>query len=1169
MNHYFRSLWSEARGAYIVAHENAAARGKPSSARKATRRTNISFLTDAHQSLRGPGTIPDSLRRKPLAVLCTISALACASVLFATDAFAIDVANQADWNTAVAAVSTAGANSTVTINVTGGFTLTGSLAQLQASNTNVTVNITGNGKTIDGASSYQGIQVNGSNALTVNISNLTVANTKAIGGNGQNGQNGYYSGGLAYGSGGGGGGGLGAGGGLLVGSGANVSLSSVTFTGNAAQGGAGGNGGSAQNTAADPVNGGNGGAGGAANNGGASGGGGAGGTGGHAGTRGTSGAAGASLGDGGGGGGGSGTTNSTTYTPNNAGGAGNANGANGGSGGDGATNASGSGGPGPGSDGGAGGNGGSANGGAIYVATGGTLTLLDTPISGTRVTGGAAGTAGTGRGPSSINGFSASAGAAQGSALFISGAMANIGVSAGTQTYAETIGGTGLTTGGVTTAINKTGAGTLVLSAANTFTGNVNISAGTLSVAGTANLGNVANDVAMSNGATLAVTGTTTFATGRAFSISGASTIDVAGSQTATLQGVIANGASAGSLVKSGAGTLLLTGANTYTGATTVNAGTLRAGSAGALPSGTALTVGAGGTFDMGGFAGRFGSLNGAGTVTNGGAAAAALSVGSDNTNSAFTGSIQNGTGAVSLTKIGTGTLSLGGTNTYSGTTTVNSGALLVNGSIASAVTVNAGGTLGGNGSISNDVSIRPGGTFVTTVANASSYSKLTVGGTATLAGNLFVDAASATGLNASDTPSSIIHANAISGTFSSITDNSALFDFTASYTATDVNLGVKATSRTGVYQAVRNTGDTPATGASRVLDSIIFANPSGAIAKLFEPLASERAVSDAVDQTLPLLIGGSIAAAQSSMGQVSRIIQARQDGVSGLSSGDVVLSDKEMWIKPFGSWADQHDRDGVSGYSASTGGIVFGADAAISPISRLGFAFAYANSSVTGNSSTAPNSATVNVYQLLGYGSHKLDANTELTYQLGLGQNSTRGRRTISFASGTADASYHSLTATAGLGLEKTFAINERASFLPSLRADYSWIKDEAYRETGSASVSPLLLDVASRSSDELILSVNGKINYKLDDSTTVDVNAGLGYDAINDNGSIVAAYAGAPGASFATYGMEQSPWLARGGLGLVHKTQGGMEINVRYDADYRTSFLNHSASIKASWAF
>ncbi|MFN5409491.1 pectate lyase-like adhesive domain-containing protein, partial [Bradyrhizobium sp.] len=100
----------------------------------------------------------------------------------------------------MAAVAAAGANSTVTINITSGFTLSSSLAQLQAANSNVTVNITGNGQTINGASSFQGIVVNGANAPTVNISSLSITNTAAIGGNGQNGQNGYYSGGLAYGS---------------------------------------------------------------------------------------------------------------------------------------------------------------------------------------------------------------------------------------------------------------------------------------------------------------------------------------------------------------------------------------------------------------------------------------------------------------------------------------------------------------------------------------------------------------------------------------------------------------------------------------------------------------------------------------------------------------------------------------------------------------------------------------------------------------------------------------------------------------------------------------------------------------------------------------------------------------------------------------------------------
>jgi hypothetical protein len=81
--------------------------------------------------------------------------LICAGSLFATEAMAIDVANQTDWNTAVAAVAAAGAGSTVSINITSGFTLTSSLAQLQAGNANVTVNITGNSQTIDGAAAFR------------------------------------------------------------------------------------------------------------------------------------------------------------------------------------------------------------------------------------------------------------------------------------------------------------------------------------------------------------------------------------------------------------------------------------------------------------------------------------------------------------------------------------------------------------------------------------------------------------------------------------------------------------------------------------------------------------------------------------------------------------------------------------------------------------------------------------------------------------------------------------------------------------------------------------------------------------------------------------------------------------------------------------------------------
>jgi uncharacterized protein with beta-barrel porin domain len=543
--------------------------------------------------------------------------LACAIVgaasLFATEAMAIDVANQTDWNTAVAAVAAAGAGSSVSINITSGFTLSSSLAQLQASNANVTVNITGNSQTINGAAAFQGIQVNGANAPTVNISSLAITNTVAVGGAGGAGQNGFLSSGLSYGSGGGGGGGLGAGGGLFVGGGANVTLAAVTFTTNSATGGTGGNGGVAQNTASSPT-GGNGGAGGALNGGGAVGGGGAGGLGGNTGTQGTIGTAGATPGAGGGGGGGSGTLNRTSYTPNNNGGGGNAGGGNGAQGGDGVTNNNGS--QGPGADGGSGGNGGGAQGGAIYVASGGTLTILDSPISGAAVTGGAGGNAGTGQGPSNFNGSPGGTGTAQGAGIFLNSVMVNIGVSGATVTYANTIAGTGLNTGGVTTAINKTGAGMLTLSATNTFTGNINISAGTLAVAGTANLGNANNGVVISDGATFAVTATSTFAAAHLFKIAGSSMFDIAAGTTTTLQGVISDGASSGSLVKTDTGTLLLSATNTYTGATDVNGGTLRAGSAGAFGSSSTFAVAAGATLDLNGFNKTFGALSGAGTVT-------------------------------------------------------------------------------------------------------------------------------------------------------------------------------------------------------------------------------------------------------------------------------------------------------------------------------------------------------------------------------------------------------------------------------------------------------------------------------------------------------------------------------------------------------------------------
>jgi autotransporter-associated beta strand protein len=82
------------------------------------------------------------------------------------------------------------------------------------------------------------------------------------------------------------------------------------------------------------------------------------------------------------------------------------------------------------------------------------------------------------------------------------------------------------------------------------------------------------------------------------------------------------------------------------------------------------------------------------------------LTVGVDGGSGDFTGSISNASGIIHFIKNGTGTQKLSGANSYTGTTTINGGALVVHGSLdaGSAVTVSALGTLGGTGSVSGNV---------------------------------------------------------------------------------------------------------------------------------------------------------------------------------------------------------------------------------------------------------------------------------------------------------------------------------------------------------------------------------------------------------------------------------------------------------------------------------
>ncbi|MDE2361899.1 MAG: autotransporter-associated beta strand repeat-containing protein [Hyphomicrobiales bacterium] len=134
-----------------------------------------------------------------------------------------------------------------------------------------------------------------------------------------------------------------------------------------------------------------------------------------------------------------------------------------------------------------------------------------------------------------------------------------------------------------------------------------------------------------------------------------------------------------------------LSGANTYSGATNVLAGTLQAGATNTFSPNSTFMIAGGATLDLNGFSQQLAGLTSSGStalVTNNATTAATLTVGLNNVSSAFSGVIQDGAGALALTKTGVGSLQLGGSATYSGATNVLAGALV--GASANAFSANS-----------------------------------------------------------------------------------------------------------------------------------------------------------------------------------------------------------------------------------------------------------------------------------------------------------------------------------------------------------------------------------------------------------------------------------------------------------------------------------------------
>jgi outer membrane autotransporter protein len=465
--------------------------------------------------------------------------------------------------------------------------------------------------------------------------------------------------------------------------------------------------------------------------------------------------------------------------------------------------------------------------------------------------------------------------------------------------------------------------------------------------------------------------------------------------------------AGAGVLTKVGGGALVLSGDNSYQGGTVLVSGLLSAGHDNALGTGALTVASAGATLD----------------IQNGVAIANATDLQNDldvNVNGGATGThagVISGSGG--LTKEGSGALELTGTSTYAGPTTVNHGTLIVNGSIASEVTVNDGGMLMGSGMVGGDAMIMSGGMYAPgnsigtqTIAGnlmfasgavlqvevnaAGAGDKIIVNGTVNLTGAA-LQVLAANGAYRPKTNYTIIEndgADAVVGQFTSITSSLAFLTPTVFYSAGDGNDVVLQLERTSelcsvatspnecnvtkpieklptdndLFLAVLNQTAAGARQAFNALSGEIYATVSGVLAD------NSRYVRDAVLGRL-MQAGhtsgedGSVALAAAGP-KVATLDASAMTLGSGKSAGEDMAAPEPaplaFWTHAYGAWGRLNGDGNTATADRDLGGFVSGMDAGIGGSWRGGLATGASFSNVSVDARYS--SANVESYHLGGY---------------------------------------------------------------------------------------------------------------------------------------------------------------------------------------------------------
>jgi autotransporter-associated beta strand protein len=887
-------------------------------------------------------------------------------------------------------------------------------------------------------------------------------------------------------------------------------------------------------------------------------------------------------------------------------------------------------------------------------------------------------------GPNSYTGgTTVNAGTLRGTTTSLQGNITNNAITEFDQntsgTFAGTISGSG--------ALVNSGSGTVTLSSPNSYAGGTTVNAGTLRGTTASLQGNITNDAKVEfdqnsdgtfagviNGSGgLAKSGSGIVTLTGPNSYSGGTTVNAGTLKgtTSSLQGEITNYGNiefdqntngtytgtvygSGALVKSGTGIVTLTALNAYSGGTTVNGGTLRGTTdslqgnitnnahveylqttdgtyAGTMTGSGSLVKEGSATLTLAGP----NSYTGGTTVNDGLLQGDATSLQGDITNNAHVtfdqaadgtyAGVISGTGG--LTKSGASLLNMTGLNTYSGTTDVAAGHLVVNGSLTGDVMIASGASLGGNGTIHGDVSNSGtigAGNSIGTMTLAGVYTQqagsvleveINDGGTTPGVNNDLIQANSVV-LNGGTVsvlaaPGNYLAGSqyrflsshtAIVGQFDAIMIDSSAYAISLGY---DYDAGLywayftfasefTTFAQTANQLAIANYLDSISTGATGDLQFVLdgvnsLAGDAGAMQAAFDTMT---------DQAAPTLATVGLQNTTLVMQQLAGQLRSGNLGVTGggmalsepaarATSGPVVLvsynkgsaptvsfvSDEirhcwKGWTLGYGLGGSAVGDGNAAGLTYGMGGTLLGLDRSLGDEGRLGFFGGYQGTGL--RLANLTQSGSINGGMLGSYLYHD-DGFNYYSAITGLQFNGYDTTRQIVF-DGVDRTARGTFSGWQGYGyLERGVNLRGRGATLqPYAALQYIYLRQNSYTETGADT-----LNLSNSGIDAN--SLRSLVGCRLQSTYTTrgghfvypELRALWLHEFLATNVVVNSFFAPIGGSSFATQGLNLGrDWAIVGG-GMRYELPQGWQLMANYDVQVNSQQVFHvgSGSLQYAW--